>query len=133
MLDVGTVLIVESNDKNRDIAFASTVKHGEIPMSRFSCGEARSLLEERRFKVVFCSDSLSDGEYAEVIRAAKPTPVIVLSRSAEWDSYLAALQAGAFDYIACCPVKVRDPTQGEAARFQSSAPQKRKAIKRGHE
>ena len=101
MLDVGTVLVVDSDAKNGEIAFASAVKHGEIPIARFSCGEARSLLEKRRFKVVFCSDSLPDGEYAEVIRAARPTPVIVLSRFAEWDSYLAAMQAGAFDYIAC--------------------------------
>jgi DNA-binding NtrC family response regulator len=80
-----------------------------------SCGKARSLLEKRRFKVVFCSDSLPDGEYAEVIRAARPTPVIVLSRSADWDSYLAALQAGAFDYIAC------PPDQAEVDRILSSA------------
>jgi DNA-binding NtrC family response regulator len=115
MLDVGTVLIVESDNKNRDIAFASAVKHGEIPIARFSCGEARTLLEKRRFKVVFCSDSLPDGEYAEVIRAARPTPVIVLSRSADWDSYLAALQAGAFDYIAC------PPHQAEVDRILSFA------------
>jgi CheY-like chemotaxis protein len=74
MLDVGTVLVVESDNNNRDIAFASAVKHGEIPIARSSFGEARSLLEKRRFKVVFCSDSLPDGEYAEVIRAARPTP-----------------------------------------------------------
>ena len=115
MLDVGTVLVVDSDDKNRDIAFASAVKHGEIPIARFSCGEARNLLENRPFKVVFCSDNLPDGEYAEVIRAARPTPVIVLSRSAEWDSYLAALQAGAFDYIACPPFGV------EVDRILSSA------------
>jgi DNA-binding NtrC family response regulator len=115
MLDVGTVLIVESDNKNRDIAFASAVKHGEIPIARFSCGEARTLLEKRRFKVVFCSDSLPDGEYAEVIRAARPTPVIVLSRSADWDSYLAALQVGAFDYIAC------PPYQAEVDRILSFA------------
>jgi len=46
MLDVGTVLSVESNNKNRDIAFASAVKHGEIPVSRSSYGEARNLLQE---------------------------------------------------------------------------------------
>jgi DNA-binding NtrC family response regulator len=115
MLDVGTVLIVESDNKNRDIAFASTVKHGEIPIARFSCGEARGLLEKRRFKVIFCSDSLPDGEYPEVIRAARPTPVIVLSRFADWDSYLAALEAGAFDYIAC------PPYQAEVDRILSFA------------
>jgi DNA-binding NtrC family response regulator len=99
----GTVLIVDSDDKTRDIVFESAVKQGKIPMSCSSCGEARSLLEDHCFKVDFCSDCLPDGEYAEVIRAAGPTPVIVLSRFAEWGPYLAALQAGAFNYIACPP------------------------------
>ena len=103
MLDAGTVLVVDSETRNRDIVFASAVRLGEVPMSRTSCEEARSLLEHHQFKVVFCSDSLPDGDYAEVIRAAKPTPVIVLSRFAEWDSCLTAWQAGAFDYIACPP------------------------------
>ena len=98
-----TVLIVDSDNKTRDIVFESAFKHGVIPMSCSSCGEAESLLAQRSFKVVFCSDSLPDSEYAEVIRAAKPTPVIILSRFAEWESYLAAMQAGAFDYIACPP------------------------------
>jgi DNA-binding NtrC family response regulator len=103
MLNDRTVLIVDSDDKTRDIVFETAVKHGEIPMSCSSCEEARSLLAERPFKVVFCSDSLPDSEYAEVIRAAKPTPVIIFSRFAEWDSYLSAMQAGAFDYIAIPP------------------------------
>jgi DNA-binding NtrC family response regulator len=38
-----------------------------------------------------------------VVAAANPTPVVVLSRFAEWDHYLAALRAGAFDYNACPP------------------------------
>jgi two-component system, NtrC family, response regulator HydG len=115
MLKDRTVLIVDSDDKTRDIVFESAVKHGEIPISCSSCGEAQSLVAQQPFKVVFCSDSLPDGEYDEVIRAAKPTPVIVLSRFAEWESYLAAMQAGAFDYIACPPSEV------EVDRILSSA------------
>ena len=115
MLNDRTVLIVDSDDKTRDIVFETAVKHGVIPMSCSSCAEARSLLAKRPFKVVFCSDRLPDREYPEVIWAAKPTPVIVLSRLAEWESCLAAMQAGAFDYIACPPYKV------EVDRILSSA------------
>jgi DNA-binding NtrC family response regulator len=79
------------------------VKLGEIPIGCSSCEEAKNLLAQHHFKVVFCGDSLSDGEYAEVVKAAKSVPVIVLSRFAEWDSYLPAMAAGAFDYIACPP------------------------------
>jgi DNA-binding NtrC family response regulator len=36
-------------------------------------------------------------------------PVIVLSHLADWDAYMRALSAGAFDYIACPP----DPVETE--------------------
>ena len=40
MLNDGTVLIVDSDDKTRDIVFEGAVKHGEIPISCSSCGES---------------------------------------------------------------------------------------------
>ena len=103
MLDVGTVLVVDSDEKTREMVFANAVKLGEIPIACSSCQEARSLLAQHHFKVVLCGDTISDGEYTEVVRAAKPVPVIVLSRFADWSSCLPALQAGPFDYIACPP------------------------------
>jgi two-component system response regulator PilR (NtrC family) len=62
--------------------------------------EAQSLLVQQKVSVVFCHDTLPDGDFRRVIEAVSPTPLIVLSRFAEWDHYLAALRAGAFDYIA---------------------------------
>jgi DNA-binding NtrC family response regulator len=103
MIALGTVLIVDSDEKCRGMIFEQAVKHGEIPMACSTVAEARSLLSEHHFKAVFCGDNLSDGEYTEVIRAAKPTPVVVLSRVADWESYLPAMETGAFDYIACPP------------------------------
>jgi DNA-binding NtrC family response regulator len=54
-------------------------------------------------KVMFCNDVLPDVDFRTVIAAVKVTPVVVLSRFAEWDYCLAALRGGAFDYIACPP------------------------------
>jgi len=65
--------------------------------------EARSFLARQKFKMVFCHDTLPDGDFRGVIAAVNPTPVVVLSRFAEWDHYLTALRAGAFDYLACPP------------------------------
>jgi two-component system, NtrC family, response regulator HydG len=115
MLDVGTVLVVDSDEKTREMVFANAVKLGEIPIACSSCEEAKSLLTQHHFKVVFCSDALPDGEYVEVVRAAEPVPVIVLSRFAEWSLYIPAMQAGAFDYIAC------PPNQAELDRILSLA------------
>ena len=65
--------------------------------------EARIFMDSENIKVVFCDDALLDADFRIVIAAAKTTPVVVLSRFAEWDYYLAALRDGAFDYIACPP------------------------------
>jgi len=66
--------------------------------------EAVRLLAREDFSVVFCNDTLPDGDFQALLReSGKSTasaPVIVLSRLGDWDSYLDALGAGAFDYIA---------------------------------
>jgi hypothetical protein len=59
--------------------------------------------------VVLCHDTLPDGDFRDVVAIVNPTLVVVLSRFAEWDHYLAALRDGAFDYIACPP----DPDETE--------------------
>jgi DNA-binding NtrC family response regulator len=65
--------------------------------------EARIFMGSDNIKVVFCNDALPDVDFRAVIAAVKTTPVVVLSRFAEWDYYLTALRDGAFDYIACPP------------------------------
>lgn len=73
------------------------------------CGlrEALSLLARQDFSVVFCNDTLPDGDFRALLRQARKStadvPVIVLSRLADWDAYLGAIGAGAFDYIAYPP------------------------------
>ena len=81
-------------------------------LSSFSCkkfDEARTFLAKQEFSVVLCHDTLPAGDFRDVVAAVKSTPVVVLSRFAEWDHYIAALRAGAFDYIACPP----DPDETE--------------------
>jgi len=97
MHGLGTVLIVDSGSESREIAYTSARKHGEVPLACSSCGEAKSLLAQHHFRVVFCGEELSDDEYEEVIRAARTTLVVVHSRSAEWISYLLPIQVGSFD------------------------------------
>ena len=76
---------------------------GLISICCMKFDEARIFMDNEKFGVVFCHETLPDGDFRGVVSAVKPTPVVVLSRFAEWDHYLAALRAGAFDYIACPP------------------------------
>lgn len=81
-----------------------------------SCGsltDARTLVMEERFQFVLCNDDLPDCNMRTAVRVMTSctggAPVIVLSHLADWDAYMKALSAGAFDYIACPP----DPIEAE--------------------
>jgi DNA-binding NtrC family response regulator len=78
-----------------------------------SLTDARARIEGQRFQFVLCSDDLPDCNLRTAVRvlttATGGVPVIVLSHLADWDAYMKALGAGAFDYIACPP----DPIETE--------------------
>ncbi len=109
MIEAGPTLLICPEEESRSGVAGSLRKCGVHPLSCCTYIEARRLLQQHNFSVVLCSDRLADADYRSVIAAAKPTPVVVLSRLAEWGPYLAALRAGAFDYIACPP----DPSEVE--------------------
>ena len=75
-----------------------------------SLTDARVLIEQQMFQFVLCDDDLPDCNLRTSLKvlssATGGVPVIVLSHLADWDAYLNALSAGAFDYIACPPERV---------------------------
>lgn len=97
------ILILSAEAESRDKIVASIRERGLDPVLPSDYRQARKLLAQHDLAAVFCSDDFGDGKYPDIIDAARPAPVIVLSRLAEWDPYLAALRAGAFDYITCPP------------------------------
>lgn len=120
MISVEQVLVISPETEHHEKINAAVNKCG---LSSFRCkkfNEARIFLTKHRFSVVFCHEGLPDGDFRDVVAAANPTPVVVLSRFAEWDHYLAALRAGAFDYIAC------PPDSAETERIVCSAIGKRR-------
>jgi DNA-binding NtrC family response regulator len=107
------VLIVSSNphycEKTEEIAR----RLGLQSISCDSLTDARARIEEQTFQFVLCSDDLPDCNLRTAVRVLTSStggaPVIVLSHLADWDAYMRALSAGAFDYIACPP----DPVETE--------------------
>jgi len=65
--------------------------------------ESSSLLAQHTFSLVFCEDLLPGGGFPrlmnEVKRSGTSTPLVVLSRTGEWEEFLAALRLGAFDMV----------------------------------
>lgn len=107
MPSIGLALVICNQGEDREKIVAALLKCGLGPICCSNLQEARTLLFQEAFRVVLCSDILSDSDFRAVLGEVKKSivhaPVIVLSHDAEWDSYLKALGAGAFDFIVCPP------------------------------
>ena len=103
MNSVEQVLVISPETEHHEKINAAMHRCGLRSCSCKKFDEARNVLAEQKFSVVLCHDTLPDGDFRDVVAAVKPTPVVVLSRFAEWEHYIAALRDGAFDYIACPP------------------------------
>jgi DNA-binding NtrC family response regulator len=120
------VLIVSSDslqcDKTEEIARQLDL----FSVRCTSLTDARARIQAQPFQLVLCGDDLPDCNLSTAVRVLTAStggaPVIVLSHLADWDAYMKALRAGAFDYIACPP----DPAEAgrilRLALAQSSAP-----------
>src|SRR6266699_4212613 len=107
MLSALPVLIICSDSANSNRA-AQIVR--DMSLQSAVCSsltDARSLIGWLAFQLVLCDDDLPDCNLRTSLKvlasATGGVPVIVLSHLADWDAYLKALSAGAFDYIACPP------------------------------
>ena len=107
MPNIDLALVICNQEEDREKVVGSLLKCSLSPICCSNVQEARTLLFQKAFRVVLCSDLLSDGDFQVILREGKKSldhaPVIVLSHVDEWDSYLKALAAGAFDSIVCPP------------------------------
>jgi DNA-binding NtrC family response regulator len=103
------VLIVSGESSHGDTLAAVTRCYGLSPTLCATVDSARSLLARKRFAAVLCDDLLADGSFRDIIagaaRLAAGTPVIVVSRRDDWESYAIALSVGASDYLAFPPYR----------------------------
>jgi two-component system response regulator PilR (NtrC family) len=107
MLSTLPILIVCSDSKQGDKTAELACNIGLKSVTCSSLTDARTLVEEHTFQLILCADDLPDcnlGTSLKVLSSATGgVPVVVLSHLAEWEAYVKALSAGAFDYIACPP------------------------------
>jgi DNA-binding NtrC family response regulator len=107
------VLIVTSDPVQSEKIDAIARQMGLHSVLCASLTDARTRIEEHRFQFVLCGDDLPDCNLRTAVRVLTSStggaPIVVLSHLADWDAYMRALGAGAFDYIACPP----DPIETE--------------------
>jgi len=113
MLSSFPVLIVCSDSAQGDKTAELARDMGLKSISCSSLTDARTLIDRHTFQLILCADDLPDCNLRTSLKvlssATGGVPVVVLSHLAEWEAYVTALSAGAFDYIACPP----DPIETE--------------------
>jgi DNA-binding NtrC family response regulator len=84
-----------------------------------SVREAATALKSGSFDVIISGRKLEDGNSDDLLDAAHATqpgvPVIVVSRTGDWEEYIEAINRGAFDLLAA------DSPPSESVRIISSA------------
>ena len=110
MLSALPVLIIGSDSRHSDKAAEIVCDMGLKSVICSSLTDARALIGRQTFQFVLCNDDLPDCNLRTSLKvlssATGGVPVIVLSHLADWDAYMKALSAGAFDYIAFPPERV---------------------------
>ncbi len=114
MLRASPVLIISGERDHREKLADRVSQCGLRPICCETIADAQALMARQQFSAVLSEDSLPDGDFRIVIgemgRTVSKAPVVIVSRRDDWDSYLAAVGAGAFDYLAF------PPTPGELER-----------------
>jgi DNA-binding NtrC family response regulator len=104
-MEVELALVVCKEGTCRDRVALAAARCGLNPICCRTLQEARSLLLQEEFRMVLCEDLLPDGDFHMALREAEMitpnAPLIVLSRNADWGTYLKALAEGVFDWILC--------------------------------
>jgi DNA-binding NtrC family response regulator len=109
-----SVLVVFPSDQHRILLLQAIVQAGMIPLLCESSEEAREAIKDDNIQVVVCEDRLPESALGAILKQSRgrlrPIPVIVASRTGEWEEFLTALRLGAFDYL------VLPPRQDEVRR-----------------
>lgn len=112
--DAPGVLVISADPHLRDHLLESLDKHWSKVKWVSGADAAKRFFAGSRIAACLCGFSLADGTYKEVVKHAKKqavaTPVIIVStpgRPNEYQEYLAAMNAGAFDFL-CFPYQKRE-------------------------
>ncbi|HKT45912.1 MAG TPA: response regulator [Candidatus Acidoferrales bacterium] len=126
MAAVPDVLVISPEAEHFKSINAAAQSH---QLRAFRCAQladANEILARQHVGVIFCQDVLPDGNFRSAIENAQSTPVIVMSRFAEWENCINALHAGAFDYVAT-PLDSAELDRILRAAVENSSPERANA------
>jgi len=107
-----TVLLISASFETRRIISKVLEALSVQVVSGSTLLQARQALSVQRPNLIFCDERLADGSYADVLTmdydGRIPPPLVVLTRTGEWEFYMDATRRGAFDVIRSpwCPTDI---------------------------
>jgi DNA-binding response OmpR family regulator len=105
-MEIPSGLVVSADDKIRGTLGETLLLCGIAPAFATCLAESHGYLTTCDPGIVVCEDLLPDGKYSELLRLNQQmdnnanAPVIVVSRTGDWEDYFAALELGADDFLA---------------------------------
>jgi DNA-binding NtrC family response regulator len=106
------IVIASADVEDRRAMRNIFVKLGLEPIAASSLRECVETAAPENAGLIFCARSLSDGDYRDLLAAARrgkwKTRIVIATRATNWDDYLEAMRLGAFDVISapCRPTDV---------------------------
>jgi DNA-binding NtrC family response regulator len=101
------IAIVSAEPEHWEMLSGVVSRCGLDPVRCGTIAAATKLFAKEHFELAICADVLPDGTFRGLIAALRRsgywTPVVVVSRSNDWGSYLEAKADGAYDYLAFPP------------------------------
>jgi len=102
-----SVAVLSGDPQHWELLSAIVLDCGLSPVRCETLAVGTALLTQEPFEFALCEDALPDGDFRGLIAALRRSgrwmPVVVISRFDDWGSYLEAMVAGAFDYVAFPP------------------------------
>ena len=101
------VLVVFPCDENGGPLLKAIAQAGSVPLICHSFEQAQEVMKYEHIQIIICEDHLPRAAVQAILKLAKhrrrPIPVVISSRTGEWDEFLKALRQGAFDYLVLPP------------------------------
>jgi len=101
------VLVVFPCNENLDGMLKAVAQAGKAPLICHSLEEVQEVMKREHIQIIICEDHLPDLTLEAILKLAKhrkrPIPVIISSRTGEWEELMKALRQGAFDYLVLPP------------------------------
>ena len=102
--ELARVLVVDDEADIRELLDLTVARMGLSADCAATVAQARQLLEQHRYQLCLTDMRLPDGEGLEIVRLIGErygeTPVAVITAFGSTQNAVAALKAGAFDYLA---------------------------------